>query len=125
MLFLSATGSFDKTEKFLKKMMKGDIYKILSKYGEMGVTALASATPVSSGKTSRAWSYEISKSIGAHTITWHNSNMAGGTPVAILLQYGHATGTGGYVQGIDFINPALKPVFDKMANDVWKEVTSA
>jgi len=89
------------------------------------VTALAAATPVESGETAKAWSYKIVKQGRSHSIEWHNSHVEGGSPIAILLQYGHGTGTGGYVQGRDFINPAIQPIFDQIAADIWKVVTSA
>ena len=91
----------------------------------MGVAALQANTPVDSGATAASWDYRILATSRGLSIVWTNSNDAGGTPVAILLQYGHGTGTGGYVVGRDYINPAIKPVFDRIANDVWKVVTSA
>ena len=125
MFAISSKGSFKNTEKFLQSMSKGDIFRSLDKYGQAGVAALSAATPSESGATAAAWSYEITKRRGQYSISWTNSHMAGGVPVVILLQYGHGTGTGGYVQGRDFINPALKPIFDKIASDVWKEVKRA
>ena len=106
-------------------MSKGDLFKVLDSYGREGVFALASATPVDSGLTSESWNYEIKRSRGSYSIIWSNSHVVDGTPVAIMLQYGHGTGTGGYVQGRDFINPAIRPVFDRIADKVWKAVTSA
>lgn len=125
MLEFSSKGSFKNTERFLSRMSKGEVLKSLDKYGDMGVKALAAATPVESGETAASWSYEVENSGRSWSITWTNSHMAGGAPVAILLQYGHGTGTGGYVQGRDYINPAIKPIFDKIADGVWKAVTSA
>lgn len=118
-------GSFKKTENFLRKMAQKELFKSLERYGQEGVAALESATPVDSRKTAASWSYKVTSSKGQHSIEWTNSHVVAGTPVAILLQYGHGTGTGGYVQGRDFINPAMKPVFDKIADNVWKAVTSA
>lgn len=118
-------GDFKKTERFLNKMRKRDYTKVLSKYGQMGVDALSRATPVDSGITASSWSYEIESSGSSATIYWTNTNINHGVSIAIILQYGHGTGTGGYVQGRDYINPALRPVFDKMADAAWKEVTSA
>ena len=89
----------------------------------MGVDALASATPVESGLTAASWYFEVESGGGRHRITWKNSNVNGGVHIAIILQYGHGTGTGGYVQGRDYINPAIRPVFDKIEAEVWKEVT--
>lgn len=118
-------GDFKKTEKFLNKMKKQDYVKVLSKYGQMGVDTLSRATPVDSGTTASSWSYEIEGNGGSATIYWTNTNINHGVSIAIILQYGHGTGTGGYVQGRDYINPAIRPVFDKMADAAWKEVTSA
>lgn len=118
-------GDFKKTERFLDRMKKRDYLKILNKYGEMGVRALSNATPVDSGVTASSWDYIVKSSGTSATIYWTNSNINNGVNIAIILQYGHGTGTGGYVQGRDYINPAIRPVFDKMADAAWKEVTSA
>lgn len=115
-------GNFDKTEKFLKKVSKSDFLKDLEKYGDMGVKALASATPVDSGLTRESWSYEIEKSSDSYKIHWTNSNVHNGVNIAVILQYGHGTGTGGYVKGLDYINPAIRPIFDEIADSAWKEV---
>ena len=124
MIEFSSKGNFDKTESFLKRTFSSDIRRELEKYGQMGVTALANATPVDSGKTAASWTYKVIWSGRSASIQWSNSNVeSGNTPVAILLQYGHGTGTGGYVAGRDYINPAIKPVFDKIADGVWKAVT--
>lgn len=125
MITLSSSGSFNRTENFLKKIAGRDIYKSLEKYGQEGVAALAAATPVDSGVSANSWNYEISSSRGSYSIKWTNSHVINGVPIVILLQYGHGTGTGGYVRGRDFINPAMKPIFDKIAQNVWKAVTSA
>lgn len=126
MLFkLESSGSFNNMEKFLRTMSKGDIYKSLDKYARQGVAALASATPLDTGETKTSWGYEVKKSRGSYTITWTNGHTEDGVPIAIILQYGHGTGTGGYVQGQDYINPAMKPIFDTIAENVWKAVTSA
>jgi len=119
------SGSFKNTENFLQRMLKREMFNNLEKYGKEGVDALASATPVDSGLTAGSWKYEIIKTNKTYTIRWINTNLVDGVPVAILLQYGHGTGNGGYIQGRDYINPALKPIFDKIANNVWKAVTSA
>lgn len=125
MFELSSPGSF-KTEAWLKKMLHRDKFAKLEEYARLGVVALAAATPTETGESANSWYYEIEEKHGSYTISWRNSKMAGntGTPVVILLQYGHGTGTGGYVQGQDFINPAIKPVMDQIASDVWKVVTS-
>jgi hypothetical protein len=122
---ITSSGSFDKTEKFLLWIKRGDLYKALDAQAQRGVAALASATPVDSGLTAASWGYKIRKGIGYANITWTNRNIHSGFPVAIMLQFGHGTGTGGYVQGRDYINPAIRPVFDDIANSVWRAVTSA
>lgn len=119
------SGSFDKTIKFLKAMQKLDIKQIAEKQAQRGVAALIANTPRESGLAANSWSYKIIQNGSSVTIEWHNSDVESGFPVAIALQYGYGTGTGGYVQGRDYINPAMRPVFDSIANDVWKAVTSA
>lgn len=121
----NVSGSFKNLEKFLQKTSRGDHFRNLDRYGKEGVDALASATPIDSALTSTSWDYEIKRSGKSTSIVWTNSHVEDGVPIAIILQYGHATGNGGYVQGRDYINPALKPVFDKIAENVWKAVTSA
>lgn len=116
-------GDFSKTENFLKKLRKLDLDSVLDKYGKLGVDALSKATPVDTGKTAASWDYKISKTRGVVTITWTNSNVNNGVPIALLIQYGHGTGTGGYVQGIDYIKPAIRPIFDDLAKALWEEVT--
>lgn len=117
-------GNFDKTMKWLMNAKERKFNDILDKYGKLGVEALAAATPKDTGLTAASWNYEIHYSNNKFTIVWTNDNMAErGMPVALLIQYGHGTKDGGYVQGIDYINPALTPIFDKLANDAWKEVT--
>lgn len=118
-------GDFSKTTKFLKNANRANYMAILEKYGKEGVAALASATPVESGETANSWYYEIVRNRGSVSIRFLNSNIQNGVPIAIILQYGHGTGTGGWVQGRDYINPAIQPIFDKIANDAWKEVTRA
>jgi hypothetical protein len=120
-----SSGSFNKTENFLQRMLKGEMFNSLERFAQEGVAALASATPVDSGLTAGSWNYEITKSRGFYQIVWTNSNVVDGRPIAIMLQYGHGTGTGGYVEGYDYINPAMRPVFDRIAENVWKAVTSA
>lgn len=118
-------GNFDHLERLLKKANKRDYFNgILEHYAQEGLTALIDATPKDTGKTAASWSYEIEKGNGYARIIWKNSNLGDGwCPIALLIQYGHGTGTGGYVQGRDYINPAVRPTFDKMANAVWREVT--
>ena len=117
------TGSFNKTEQFLKKANKASKTINLSKYGEKGVAALQAATPTRTGVTASSWYYKIEKSGSKITLSFLNSNVNRGVPIAIILQYGHGTNNGGWVQGRDYINPALRPVFDEMAEAIWKEVT--
>ena len=119
------TGSFNKTEKFLKKAHEASktINSTLTKYGEKGVAALQAATPVRTGETASSWYYKIEKSGSRITLSFLNSNVNKGVPIAIILQYGHGTNNGGWVQGRDYINPALRPVFDEMVEAIWKEVT--
>lgn len=120
MIKLSSTGTFDKTEKFLKR--SNNIKLELDTYGKKGVAALAAATPVNSGETANSWYYEITKQNGKYTIAFKNSNINNGVPIAIILQYGHGTNNGGWVEGRDYINPAIQPIFDEMAEAAWKEV---
>lgn len=116
-------GSFKNTESFFRRAEKLDTEEILEFYGKQGVEALRKATPKDSGKTADSWSYEIVKKKNGYGIYWRNSHVNKGIPIAVLIQYGHATGTGGYVEGIDFINPAIKSTFDDIAERAWKEVT--
>ena len=122
---LTSKGDFSNTFRFLKKMDNFQITKILDKYGKMGVNALANATPLDSGKTAESWGYEISVKKEGATIHWTNTNQNNGVYIAVILQYGHGTGTGGYVQGIDYINPAIRPVFDKIVEEAWMEVLNS
>lgn len=116
-------GSFKKTEKFLKKAEKLDYWKRLERFGQLGVEALANATPIDSGLTANSWEYEITKTEDDCAIYWKNTNVEDGWyVVAIGLQHGHATGTGGWVEGIDYINPAIRPIFEQIAEDVWAEI---
>ena len=123
MVRITHKGNFNNTERFLKGAPKINYRKILQKYAEEGVKALASATPVDSGITANSWDYELKVGKGFYSISWTNSNVVDGVPIAIILQYGHGTGTGGYVQGRDYINPALKPIFDKISESLWQEVS--
>ena len=122
---VSSSGSFAKMEAFLNKMSRLDISGILNAAGRQGVAALSSATPVESSRASSSWSYTVARTGGGVSITWSNNDIEDGFPVAIRLQYGYGTGTGGYVAGRDYINPAMRPIFDEIAERVWKVVTSA
>lgn len=121
---VTSSGSFNGTYSFLDGIIRGDIKSRLAKFGEEGVVALSAATPRRSGETAASWSYEIVEEGGFLTIWWTNSNTINGFNVAVGLQYGHGTGTGGWVEGEDYINGALRPIFDKIQAEVWKEVRS-
>lgn len=123
MISFSSKGDFSKTDTWLEKML--EIVKLgqLDKYGRKGVEALRAATPKDSGETANSWSYEINRKGDTTKIVWTNSNINKGVNIAVILQYGHGTGTGGYVQGIDYINPAMKPVFQEIVDEALKEVT--
>ena len=125
MITIKHRGSFKKAEKFLKKMSKRDYMRTLRAYGERGVLALRDATPKDSGKTAESWSYEVKHEDDGYAIYWSNSNTNDGVNIALLIQYGHGTGWGGYVKGVDYINPALKTVFDEMLREIWEEVQQA
>lgn len=124
MIGATVSGNSDRTIKALSKMQKRNLFSDLHKYGEMGVQALAKATPVDSSFTANCWEYRITQERNGPRIEWYNTNKVGNTSVAILIQYGHGTGTGGYVMGRDYVNPAIQPLFDKMADDLWKKVKS-
>lgn len=124
MISIRQRGDFKDTEKLLKKSLGRNYIDVLEKYAQQGVAALSAATPVDTGLTAISWNYEIIQNENGFSINWNNSNVEDGwANVAILLQYGHGTGTGGYVVGRDYINPALRPIFDKLADAAWKEVT--
>lgn len=124
MLRITSSGSFSNIEAFLNKARQPNIPRALRAAGKKGVAALVAATPKKSGLTASSWDYEIALSGGVYSIAWTNSDVENGFPVAIMLQYGHGTGTGGYVAGQDYINPAMRPIFDEIAQDVWRAVTS-
>lgn len=117
------TGDFEKTSKFLESIKEKRFLKKLDVWGREGVEALSSATPVDTGVTAASWDYEIHYGKSSVELVWTNSNTNKGISIALLIQYGHGTGSGGYVQGRDYINPAMKPIFDKIAEEAWKEVT--
>lgn len=123
MISFKHRGSFKKTEKLLKKSLGKDYRTVLEKFAEQGVKALSAATPVDTGVTASSWSYEIIQNESSLSVVWNNSNVQKGVNIALILQYGHGTRNGGYVVGRDYINPALKPLFDAMADAAWKEVT--
>lgn len=123
MITFRQKGDFSKLTRFLEKTKEAGRLGDLDKYGREGVAALASATPVDSGLTAKSWTYEIVNKKGIYKISFHNTNIQNGIPIAILLQYGHGTRNGGWVEGRDYINPAIQPVFDRIADNAWKEVT--
>ena len=116
-------GDFSKLNRYLERAKEVACLSILDKYGREGVDALESATPRESGKTASSWYYKIERTKGSAIIGFYNSNINEGVPIAIILQYGHGTGTGGWVEGRDYINPAIQPIFDRIVEDAWKEVT--
>lgn len=125
MVTIKQKGSLAKTDAFLKKVSRMDVMSILNRYGQKGVEALRANTPFDTGLTAESWTYEVVETSAGYKIYWKNSNIVKGVPIAIILQYGHGTGTGGYVEGRDYINPALRPIFDAILESAWKEVTSA
>lgn len=125
MITFETKGNFSNTDRFLRKMLNKDSLAKFEKYGQMGVEALAANTPKDTGLTASSWSYEIKKTESGVTITWTNSNLNKNVSIAVLLQYGHGTGSGVYVQGVDYINPSIAPVFEQLSNDAWNEVTKA
>lgn len=123
MITFRQKGDFSKLSRYLEKVKEAAKVGVLDKYGQEGVAALSSATPVESGLTAQSWYYEIEHTKSSAVIRFLNSNVNKGVPIAIILQYGHGTGTGGWVEGRDYINPAIQPIFDNIAKDAWKEVT--
>jgi hypothetical protein len=124
MITFKQKGDFNKTEKFFKGVVTSNYMHIFEKYARQGVNALAAATPVDSGETANSWNFQIKNYAGGASITWTNSHVVDGVPIAIILQYGHATRNGGYVQGRDYINPVMQPIFDNIAKDLWGEVNN-
>lgn len=121
MIVIKHRGNFNNTERFLKRS-RAEYIRILERYGREGVAALTSATPVNSGETANSWDYEVRITGRSFVISWTNSNIVDGVPIAIIIQYGHGTKNGGYVQGRDYINPAIRPIFDKISETLWAEV---
>lgn len=125
MITIRQKGDFKKTERFLTRAQRINLRNVLTKCGEVGVEALRQATPSDTGKTANSWSYEVVIGDGSSSVFWSNSNVNKGVNIAIILQYGHGTRNGGYVKGRDYINPALQPIFDEIAETAWKEVTES
>ena len=124
MIKIKQQGDFKKTSVFLEQLKRGVRESTLRKYGEAGVKAMSSATPVDTGLTAASWRYELEHTKQSATLSFYNTNVQNGVQIAIILQYGHGTGTGGWVQGRDYINPAIQPVFDELAEKAWKEVVT-
>ena len=125
MISVKHKGSFKKTKRMLDKAVSTeDAMKVLEYYAQKGVAALSAATPTDTGETASSWGYELEKGNGYYSVHWTNSNIINGTKIALILQMGHATKNGGWVEGIDYINPALQPIFNEMALAAWKEITS-
>jgi hypothetical protein len=120
MITITQKGSFNNTEKYLAKMKSAEQFATLSKYGSLGVNALSNATPVDSGETAQSWYFTIVQRKGYYSIRWHNHHVENGIPIAVILQYGHGTRNGGYVQGRDYIMPAIRPIFDQIAAEADK-----
>ena len=125
MITIRQKGDFSKLTKYLNKVSKAADIRNLDKYGRRGVAALSSATPKDTGLTASSWSYEVVQSKQSISIEFHNTNIQNGIPIAIILQYGHATKNGGWIEGRDYINPAIQPIFDEIVAEAWKEVTKA
>jgi len=125
MIGVSSRGSFGKTKGFLDRIHNRHLFRDLDQYGRMGVSALRAATPVDTGLTAESWEYRIVRTGRWPGIEWYNTNMVNGTPVAILIQYSHGTGTGGFIQGRDYINPAMRPIFNQIANEMWEKVRNS
>jgi hypothetical protein len=123
MITFRQRGDFSKLTNFMERAKEAVHLGNLDKYGQEGVAALASATPVDTGQTANSWHYKIEQKNGSASIGFYNTNIQNGVPIAIILQYGHATRNGGWVQGRDYINPAIQPIFDKIADTAWREVT--
>lgn len=123
MISFRQKGDFSKLNRYFERVKEAARVSVLDKYGQAGVAALSSATPVDSGETANSWFYEIEHTSTSATITFCNSHINKGVPIAIILQYGHGTGTGGWVEGRDYINPAIQPVFDKITSEAWEEAT--
>lgn len=115
-------GNFDRNTRFLNRLREKRYFSILEEYGKKGVEALSAATPVDTGRTAESWSYNVDKTGSGYEISWYNNSQNKGISIVILNQYGHATRNGGWVKGIDFINPAIQPIFERMADEIWREV---
>ena len=122
MISASTSGTWDKTESYLEYLKSERMFQILDHYGRVGVDLLSSATPIDTGETAHSWGYQVENKRGRHSISWFNTHREGRVNIAVILQYGHGTGTGGWVEGRDYINPVMRPLFDKIVDDIWKAV---
>jgi hypothetical protein len=125
MFSVTSVGSWDKTISYLEYLASGKMFDVLDRYGRIGVDRLASATPIETGLTAHSWGYQVEHKSYYSAISWFNTHTHNGINIAVILQYGHGTGTGGWVEGRDYINPAIQPLFDKMVEDIWREVRNA
>jgi hypothetical protein len=123
MITITEKGNFNRTERYLHRLQNPELQAVLNRYGSLGVNALSNATPRETGLTAASWYFTTVSRPGYYSIRWHNSHVEDGRPIAILLQYGHGTRTGGYVEGRDYIMPAIRPIFDQIAAEAWREVT--
>ena len=124
MISVTSTGNFKKTLGFLEAISPKKMFANLERYGQRGVDALSRATPIETGETANSWGYKVIRTKGRYSIVWYNEHEENGVNIAVIIQYGHGTGTGGYIQGRDYINPAIRPIFDQIAEDVWRQVTN-
>lgn len=124
MIEFTVSGDWGKTQRWLAKMKDEQMFRILDKYGPRGVNALSNATPSESGLTAQSWTYEVVHRKGYHAIHWHNTHVENGIPIAVLIEYGHGTGTGGYVPPHPYIMGAIRPIFEEIVADIMREVRS-
>lgn len=124
MISATSSGTFKNTLNFLEGLKTQKMFANLERYGRVGVDALSRATPHETGETAKSWGYQVSRKAGKYSISWFNTHEDDGVNIAVIIQYGHGTGTGGYVQGRDYINPSMRPIFDQIAEDVWRQVTN-
>lgn len=124
MLKVHSTGSFQKTVSFLNNLNTGKLFHSLNQHGRVGVDALSRATPSETGETAQSWGYQVGKTKDRISLSWYNTHENDGVNIAVIIQYGHGTGTGAYIQGKDYINPAMRPIFDRILEDVWRQVTN-
>jgi hypothetical protein len=124
MIYATSQGDFKKTTSFLEFLKSGKMFDVLNSYGRQGVDALSRATPIDTGETAHSWGYQTEIRRDKASISWYNTHRESNVNIAVIIQYGHGTGTGGYIAGRDYINPAIRPIFDKILSDVWRQVTN-